>query len=77
MLGGKCADCGLPAEHHNLNSFHFHHTDPSIKEGSISKTFQDSTKEDIMGELKKCVLLCDPCHRKRHKDFREGLRETL
>lgn len=73
--GGKCEDCGaIPFE--SSHRFEFHHIDPSTKGshwGRIKRRSWEIQKE----ELDKCVLLCQPCHIKRHKDFNNGLRETL
>lgn len=45
----------------------FHHIDPSQKEGTISRMVNEfRSKESIMEEIKKCVLVCSNCHRKIH-----------
>lgn len=61
-LGGKCAHCGNkfpPA------AYDFHHTNPSEKEGSLSKILWYSW-DRIQIELDKCILLCANCHRIEH-----------
>lgn len=76
-MGGECVDCGLKYDGTNSHKFDFHHTDPSKKEGNISRELADATEETRLKELDKCVLLCKPCHNKRHSDFKKGLRDTL
>jgi len=73
--GGKCEDCGAIPFESSLR-FEFHHIDPSTKGshwGGIKRRNWEIQKE----ELDKCVLLCKPCHMKRHTDFNRGLRPTL
>lgn len=41
----------------------FHHLDPKDKSATVSKMYAYS-KEAIMREIKKCVILCANCHRK-------------
>lgn len=45
----------------------FHHLDPSVKEEAVSKLLDRSSKELVIRELNKCVVLCACCHRKVHK----------
>lgn len=60
-LGGKCYACNSTID---SVGFDFHHIDPSLKRFGIStrKLFND----ELIRELKKCVLLCCYCHRKVH-----------
>ena len=45
----------------------FHHLDPSQKDQSVSKLLNDfRSKKRILEEVKKCVVLCENCHRKVH-----------
>jgi hypothetical protein len=45
----------------------FHHTDPQVKEFSISVAVRKRySMERITGEIKKCRQLCSNCHRKLH-----------
>lgn len=57
LLGGKCAICGcIPSE------FEFDHIDPSTKEFTVSG-YKWNVPEDVFyNELKKCQILCKPCH---------------
>lgn len=64
-LGGKCCKCGLTI---NLE---INHINPKEKSYNIGK-IQDSAWEKILGELKKCELLCKQHHleatRQQYKD---------
>lgn len=60
--GGGCSICGYnkcPA------ALEFHHKDPNEKEFQINKRWSMS-KEAILKEIDKCVLLCSNCHREEH-----------
>lgn len=61
-LGGKCEKCG------DTNIFHlvFHHNTDE-KDFDISDIWGKHLS-DIKKELKKCILLCDNCHRELHFD---------
>jgi fructose-1,6-bisphosphatase len=78
--GSCCEDCGKEFTYpESKGLYDFHHTNPQTKTESITKLI--SSKKfgfnRLIEELDKCVLLCKPCHIKRHKDFNNGLRETL
>jgi hypothetical protein len=77
--GGECCDCGKSLSfNENKGHYNFHHVDPSTKVSRINQMFKDKVSYTrLIEELDKCVLLCKPCHIKRHKDFNNGLRETL
>ncbi len=77
--GGECRDCGKTLSFpKNKGQYNFHHTDPSTKISKLNLMFKNKLSESrLKEELDKCVLLCQPCHIKRHKDFNNGLRETL
>lgn len=48
-------------------TFDFHHLDPREKEYNISNMLSRKfTKEKVLKEIDKCVLLCSNCHRKVH-----------
>lgn len=64
FLEAGCVDCG---SHENL---HFHHVDPSTKRYAISVMVTHSD-EAITAELAKCVVVCLPCHVKRHAAIRQ------
>lgn len=55
MLGGKCVDCGA------TEKLQFDHKDRSTKKFAIGKLFTKS-QTVVLEELKKCQLLCFPCH---------------
>jgi len=63
---GGCADCGAKLEPAKLS---FHHLDPSTKLFKISMGHTRST-ESVAAELEKTVLVCEPCHVKRHVELR-------
>lgn len=66
-LGGKCIDCGLqPGDDWPIACFDFHHLDPSIKVADIGSLLHLADKEKADEELKKCIVLCANCHRRRH-----------
>lgn len=60
FLGGKCRYCGS-SEH-----LHFHHIDNSTKEFNIGNSL-NFRYDRLLNEAKKCILLCDACHRALHK----------
>ncbi|MBU6231640.1 hypothetical protein KGP36_03135 [Patescibacteria group bacterium] len=58
-----CETCG----ENDIACLDFHHTDPSLKEISIATTIKNGwSKERILDEISKCVVLCSNCHRKFH-----------
>ena len=61
LLGDECEECG------NNNIFHltFHHRDSNEKENTISQIWKNRWSL-IEPEIKKCILLCDNCHRELH-----------
>lgn len=60
QLGSKCVKCG------STNDLHFDHIEPKTKKFSIA-CFNSYSKEATQKELKKCQLLCEPCHVKKSK----------
>jgi hypothetical protein len=77
--GCKCEDCGKQLTYEtNKGDYDFHHVDPSTKTKNINIMLSNKVSESTLKEeLDKCVLLCKPCHMKRHTDFNRGLRPTL
>lgn len=74
LLGGKCERCGWQGDQAALQ---FHHKDPGKKDfilGSAANKSWDS----IVGEIKKCMLLCANCHSIEHssKFGKEFLQEV-
>lgn len=59
----KCSKCG---ESH-IACLDFHHLDPAGKEYGISHmAYSGMSKESILKEIEKCIILCSNCHRKIH-----------
>lgn len=66
LKGGKCVVCGYDK---SLRALHFHHTIPSEKDITISSN--SMTKEKVIKELEKCVLVCSNCHSEIHDEIQE------
>jgi len=67
IMGGKCIDCGYMFDGTNTRAFDFHHIDKSKKKFGLSTSqMVQQNWEEILSEIKKCVLLCARCHRLRH-----------
>lgn len=65
----KCVRCG---EDHPA-TIEFHHLDPREKENSVSQMIVSRvSKETILNEMSKCIVLCSNCHRKEHFNQRVG-----
>lgn len=63
-MGGKCQICGYSKCNDALE---FHHVDRTLKEFSFNQASKNNFKiSKVMGELKKCILLCATCHREVH-----------
>lgn len=60
-FSSKCSCCGIKDD---PIIYDFHHLDSNGKEFSISSTIL--SWENIVKEIKKCVMLCSHCHRKVH-----------
>ena len=60
-MGGKCRLCGYSR---CIDSMHFHHADPTLKEFTIST--KSWSWERLVQELSKCVLVCANCHGEIH-----------
>ena len=66
ILGGKCEKCGY---NKCLNALHFHHRDATMKLFEITPAIWGKSKvgdEQIIEEVKKCMLLCANCHAEIH-----------
>lgn len=61
----KSLSCSICGESH-ISCLDFHHTDPKVKESGLSGLWRYSTKEKVLDEIKKCIVLCANCHRKHH-----------
>ena len=68
LLGGGCSDCGIRhGPDWPLACFDFHHVDET-KEASIAVLLRKRPTDQLAKELRKCVLLCATCHRRKHAD---------
>lgn len=59
LLGGECIKCG------HTGRLEFDHINPKEKN---SHKFWSWKMTRLMDELKKCQLLCHPCHQKKSAD---------
>lgn len=63
--GLSCIKCG---ENH-IACLDFHHIDKDKKIMGICQMVREGfAKENILEEVKKCIVLCSNCHRKLHWD---------
>lgn len=59
----KCLDCG----ENNPICLDFHHTNPKTKVDGVTKMlYEFRSLKSVLKEIKKCVIVCANCHRKRH-----------
>lgn len=61
----KTLECNVCGENHPA-CLEFHHKNPIDKKYNISHMMVFSTKNRIIEEISKCVVLCANCHRKHH-----------
>jgi hypothetical protein len=59
-MGGRCIRCGYNRCYQALE---LHHKDGEIKEYTLSSFSYNLNNEEVVKELKKCILLCANCHR--------------
>jgi hypothetical protein len=65
----SCEACG---ESDN-DVLHFHHPDPSAKEGNVSNMVRNGqSMESIKSEISKCMVVCANCHAKIHWNRKQG-----
>jgi len=57
-----CAFC----EETELCCMDFHHLDPSQKDVNVSYLCECKSRERMINEMRKCVVVCSNCHRKIH-----------
>ncbi|MEK6917572.1 MAG: hypothetical protein AABW51_01350 [Nanoarchaeota archaeon] len=62
MLGNKCRLCGY---NKSYAAFDFHH-DKGEKEENISYLIKNESRQKLLKEVEKCILLCSNCHRELH-----------
>lgn len=59
----KCSRCPEV----DIACLDFHHVDPTQKESPIMAMIKAlKSKEKIISEMQKCIVLCSNCHRKHH-----------
>ena len=64
LKGGKCEICGYDK---NIAALEFHHLDPNVKSFQLdSRHLSNTTRDKIIEELDKCILVCANCHRELH-----------
>lgn len=57
--------CSCGEDH--IACLEFHHPDPAEKEIAVSQAITDGwSRERVLQEIKKCIVLCANCHRKIH-----------
>jgi len=56
----KCSNCS----ENNPYCLDFHHVNPELKEFTISQKITRKNKQQILEEIRKCIVLCANCHRK-------------
>jgi hypothetical protein len=61
--GGKCEFCGY---NKSQAALHFHHIDPINKDKDFERSMSWS-RQRIIDELDKCLLLCANCHAEEHQ----------
>lgn len=64
--GGKCERCGYKR---CIEALEFHHTDPALKDFSISGKGYTRSWDTVQKELDKCEMLCANCHREAHAEL--------
>ena len=70
LKGGKCEICGYDK---NIAALEFHHLDPSVKSFQLdSRHLSNTTRDKIIEELDKCILVCANCHRELHNPHFNG-----
>ena len=63
MSGKACTNCNESA----FECLDWHHLDPTKKKWNVSRMLNEfRSKEQILEEISKCILLCANCHRKLH-----------
>lgn len=68
-MGGKCCICGY---NRCQASLVLHHLDPAQKDFGLGQvTANPKNWNDIVQELRKCVMVCHNCHNEIHSDMTE------
>ena len=62
-----CAHCGLSGKEH-ADRLQFHHIHPRGKTDNVAHLVQQAQSwKYIQKEIKKCIVLCDECHKQEHR----------
>lgn len=62
LLGGKCNICGY---NRCAAALDFHHKSDD-KDEDVARLIKDASKQQVLKEVNKCILLCANCHRETH-----------
>jgi len=62
IKGGKCENCGYDR---CISALEFHH-EGDKKEDNLNTIIKNASKEKVLKEVEKCILLCANCHRELH-----------
>jgi hypothetical protein len=57
LLGGKCCKCSA------VENLQFDHIDRATKSFNIAEKLNSKSYDVLLQEVKKCQLLCHPCHK--------------
>jgi len=71
LFGGGCRICGYNRD--CPGAYDFHHCDPALKSFELGSKGLLRKWEELLAEVKKCVLLCRRCH----AEVRDGLHREL
>ena len=63
LKGGKCQMCGY---NRYMGALSFHHVDEKTKSFDLSTKGLTRSWKRIKGEVQKCILVCENCHREIH-----------
>ena len=62
LRGGKCEICGY---NKCISALEFHHKTED-KDNHLAIIIKNASKEKVLKEVEKCILLCANCHRELH-----------
>ena len=68
IAGGKCKICGY---NKCFAALEFHHP-KNDKENNVSAMLKNESRQKLLKEAEKCILLCANCHRELHFNGRVG-----
>lgn len=66
ILSRKKCGCSICGYNKCTAVLEFHHINPSEKSFTISKAYSSYSLDEILKELKKCILVCANCHKEIH-----------